>query len=68
MFVSAHSTVCAPQAIFQQVDFKQTNLSNPASCDRVFADDEGPFDLVYNLAAETKYGQSSEVSVTIVVM
>ena len=50
------------QAIFAQVDFKQANLSNPASCERVFHDDEGAFDLVVNLAAETKYGQSEEVS------
>lgn len=44
------------------MDFKQANLSSPASCERVFHDDEGAFDLVVNLAAETKYGQSEEVS------
>lgn len=49
------------KAIFAQVDFKQANLSSPASCERVFHDDEGAFDLVVNLAAETKYGQSEEV-------
>ena len=53
-----------PQAIFQQVDFKQANLAVPQSAERAFTDDEGegPFDYVFNLAAETKYGQSTEVS------
>ncbi len=49
------------QAVFAMVEFRQANLSNPVSCEMVFADDEGHFDLVYNLAAETKYGQSDEV-------
>lgn len=53
--------VSSPQAVFEQVEFKQANLSSTASCERVFADDDGPFDIVYNLAAETKYGQSDEV-------
>lgn len=49
------------QAIFQNVDFCQANLANPASCERVFRDDDGGFDYVFNLAAETKYGQTDEV-------
>ena len=32
--------------------------------ERAFASDDGPFDFVYNLAAETKYGQSEEVNCT----
>jgi nucleoside-diphosphate-sugar epimerase len=48
--------------IFEKhVDFCQANLSNPSSCERVFKDDQGGFDYVFNLAAETKYGQSDEV-------
>ena len=42
-----------------RVSFKQANLAQPASCSRVFEGAE--FDFVYNLAAETKYGQSEEV-------
>ena len=49
------------QAVFKQVEFKQVNLANPASTEKAFATEDGPFDLVYNLAAETKYGQSDEV-------
>ena len=49
------------QAIFTQVEFKQVNLANPASAEKAFASDDGPFDFVYNLAAETKYSQSEEV-------
>ena len=51
------------QAAFSQVEFVQANLVNPASAEKVFAcDDAAPFDLVYNLATETKYSQSDEVS------
>ena len=49
------------QAAFTQVEFIQANLAHLASAERAFADDQ-PFDVVYNLAAETKYGQSDEVS------
>lgn len=49
------------QAAFSQVEFIQANLAHSASSERAFADDQ-PFDVVYNLAAETKYGQSDEVS------
>lgn len=38
------------------------NLADPGSVERVFTDDKGGFDYVFNLAAETKYGQSDEVS------
>lgn len=50
------------QAVFKQVEFKQVNLANPAGAEKAFASDHGPFDLVYNLVAETKYGQSDEVT------
>ena len=50
------------QAAFTQVEFIQANLAHSTSAERAFADDQ-PFDVVYNLAAETKYGQSDEVSV-----
>lgn len=50
------------KAAFSQVEFVQANLVNPASAEKVFAcDDAAPFDLVYNLATETKYSQSDEV-------
>ena len=47
----------------KRVVFKQANLSAPASIKKNFAPDEGdgPWDLVVNLAAETKYGQTEEV-------
>ncbi|XP_003388585.1 PREDICTED: uncharacterized protein LOC100639369 [Amphimedon queenslandica] len=48
--------------IFKSVDFCQANLSNPSSCQRLFKDSNGlGFDYVFNLAAETKYGQTEEV-------
>jgi len=50
------------QAAFTQVEFIQANLAHSTSAERAFADDQ-PFDVVYNLAAETKYGQSDEVRV-----
>uniref|UniRef100_K1Q6M6 6-phosphofructokinase n=1 Tax=Magallana gigas TaxID=29159 RepID=K1Q6M6_MAGGI len=43
------------------VEFKQSNLINPASVAGAFTDPEGEYDLVVNLAAETKYGQSDAV-------
>jgi len=42
------------------VTFKQANLSSPASIKKNFAEG-GPYDVVFNLAAETKYGQTEEV-------
>ena len=56
-----HSSPSPTQAVFQQVDFKQANLAVPQSAERAFSED-GPFDYVFNLVAETKYGQSSDVS------
>lgn len=32
-----------------------------ASAEKAFTDPEGSYDIVVNLAAETKYGQSDEV-------
>ena len=43
------------------MDFKQANLANRASCERVFTDEQGAFDYVFHLAGETKYGQTDEV-------
>ncbi|XP_045184005.2 uncharacterized protein LOC123542289 [Mercenaria mercenaria] len=43
------------------VEFKHSNLINPASVASVFTDETGDFDYVVNLAAETKYGQSDSV-------
>ncbi|XP_042905232.1 dTDP-glucose 4,6-dehydratase isoform X2 [Parasteatoda tepidariorum] len=43
------------------VEFKSANLINPVSCQNAFADDEGPYDFVVNLAAETKMGQTDAV-------
>ena len=34
-----------------------------ASADAAFALDDGEFDYVFNLAAETKYGQTEPVSI-----
>ena len=42
------------------MEFKQANLASSSGAEKAFADDS-PFDVVYNLAAETKYGQSPEV-------
>ncbi|KAJ3415393.1 hypothetical protein HDV05_004987 [Chytridiales sp. JEL 0842] len=45
-----------------RVQFKQANLVNAASTEKVFSSDDGSeFDYVINLAAETKYGQTDEV-------
>ncbi len=49
--------------MFTQVEFKQANLANAASAEKAFAD--GPFQIVFNLVAETKYGQSEQVSALI---
>ncbi|XP_070535589.1 uncharacterized protein [Ptychodera flava] len=46
---------------FSKVEFKSANLINQASVEKCFHDDEGYFDIVINLAAETKYGQSEPV-------
>ena len=43
------------------VEFKQGNLTSPASISKCFDLEGGEFDLVFNCAAETKYGQTDEV-------
>ncbi|KAJ3310706.1 hypothetical protein HDU76_003310 [Blyttiomyces sp. JEL0837] len=45
-----------------RVEFKQANLVNAATVEKVFTLDDGSqFDYVFNLAAETRYGQTEEV-------
>ncbi|XP_071098921.1 dTDP-glucose 4,6-dehydratase-like isoform X1 [Haliotis cracherodii] len=44
-----------------KVEFRHSNLINPASVDNAFADDGEEFDFVINVAAETKYGQTEPV-------
>ncbi|KAJ3038679.1 hypothetical protein HDV00_000428 [Rhizophlyctis rosea] len=54
----------AHKKIFEdkRVDFRQANLVNPAAAEKAYARDDGKeFDYVFNLAAETKYGQTEEV-------
>jgi nucleoside-diphosphate-sugar epimerase len=50
------------QSIFtsNKVEFKQVNLSRQNTIERVY-DDEAPFDLVFNVAGETKYSQADTV-------
>ncbi|XP_035212900.1 dTDP-glucose 4,6-dehydratase-like [Stegodyphus dumicola] len=43
------------------VEFKSANLINSTSCQNAFIDEEGSYDFVVNLAAETKMGQSDPV-------
>jgi len=44
------------------VEFKQGNLTSPASIEKMFTlDGGGHFNYVFNLAAETKYSQTDEV-------
>jgi len=44
------------------VEYKQGNLTNPASINKSFTIEGGSkFNYVFNLAAETKYGQTEEV-------
>jgi len=43
------------------VEYKQGNLTAPSSIQRMFTLEGGNFNLVFNLAAETKYGQTEEV-------
>lgn len=52
------------QAVFRApvVEFKSANLANCAACSKVFHDDCGAYDIVFNLATETKCGQSDEVN------
>lgn len=43
------------------VEYKQCNLTSTAGVDKAYTREEGKFELVFNLAAETKYGQTEEV-------
>lgn len=43
------------------VEYKQCNLTSDAGVAKAFTMEEGKFELVFNLAAETKYGQTEEV-------
>ncbi|ORX60170.1 NAD(P)-binding protein [Piromyces finnis] len=45
-----------------KLTFKQANLTNAAAVEKIFTCDDGSeYDYVFNLAAETKYGQSEGV-------
>jgi nucleoside-diphosphate-sugar epimerase len=44
-----------------KVTTKQANLCSPQSIEKCFATEGEPWDYVFNLAAETKYGQTEEV-------
>lgn len=45
-----------------KVEFKQANLCNAASCEKAFTiEGGGEFDIVFDLASETKYGQAEAV-------
>jgi nucleoside-diphosphate-sugar epimerase len=46
--------------IFNKVDYKQVNLSRAQTISKVFEDD-APYDIVINLAGETKYSQGDPV-------
>jgi len=46
--------------IFKKVDTKQINLSRPNTINKVY-DDDAPYDVVINLAGETKYSQADAV-------
>ncbi|CAO3650577.1 unnamed protein product [Mucor hiemalis] len=50
------------KAEFERVEFKQSNLINPASIKACFDREDGrEFDYVFNFAAETKYSQVPEI-------
>ncbi|KCV71501.1 hypothetical protein H696_02445 [Fonticula alba] len=49
------------KAAFEKVEFKQANLSVPASITASFDKEGGDFDYVINLAGETKYSQSEAI-------
>lgn len=60
-FLSADHKACFEDP---KVEWKQANLSSPASITKNFAfgdGDDATWDVVVNLAAETKYGQTEEV-------
>ncbi|KAL3899587.1 MAG: hypothetical protein SGCHY_001934 [Lobulomycetales sp.] len=43
------------------VDCRQANLANASVTEKIFTDGDKTWDIVFNLAAETKYGQTEEV-------
>jgi len=47
--------------IYSKVEFKQVNLSRAQTIAKVFDDEGGAFDYVFNLAGETKYSQADAV-------
>jgi nucleoside-diphosphate-sugar epimerase len=51
------------QKVFENpiVEFKQSNLSKPAAVKSIFEAEATPFKYVFNLAGETKYGQSEDL-------
>lgn len=51
----------AQKRAFDKCEFKQGNLVNPSSIASCFKDDDGTYDWVFNVAAETKYSQTDEV-------
>jgi nucleoside-diphosphate-sugar epimerase len=46
---------------YESVEFKQADLSQDAHVTRAFDDKNGSWDMVINLAAETRYGQDEKV-------
>ncbi len=61
MYYSFAFEIFFSQRAFENVEFKQANLANASTCEKVFTDDDGGFDYVFHLASETKYGQTNEV-------
>jgi len=57
-FLSAEHTASFENPI---VEYKQASLTQQASVDKAFTLEGGKFNYVFNLAAETKYGQTDEV-------
>lgn len=53
----------AQKTLFESdtIDYKQANLANQGSIEKVFAKDFGEWDCVINCAAETKYSQAEQV-------
>lgn len=49
------------EKLFEQANFLQKNLVNPASIASIWAETGVKFDYVINVAAETKYGHNDEV-------
>lgn len=49
------------QAALDKAEYKQANLVNPPAIAGVFEKDGKSFDIVFNCAGETKYGQNDEV-------